>query len=62
VFTDDQLGRHSGIRANPRPYMPTFTDEQGQQEQVEEFVEQMERSAKEYYSLDMKVQRQMSLD
>jgi hypothetical protein len=62
AFTDDQLGRHSGSRANPRPYMPTFTDEQGQQEQVEEFVEQMERSAKEYYSLDMKVQRQMSLD
>jgi hypothetical protein len=41
VFTDEQLGRHSGSRANPRPYMPTFTDEQGQQEQVEDFVEQL---------------------
>ena len=62
AFIDDQLGRHSGSRANPRPYMPTFTDEHGQQEHVEEFVEQMERSSKEYYSLDMRVQRQMSLD
>jgi hypothetical protein len=57
MFTDDQLGRRSGSRANPRPYMPTFKDEQGQQEQVEEFVEQMERSTKEYYSLDMNIQR-----
>jgi len=42
--------------------MPTFTDEQGQQEQVEDFVEQMTRCTKEYYSLDMRIQRQMSLD
>jgi hypothetical protein len=42
--------------------MPTFTYDQGKQEQVEEFLEQMARSTKEYYSLDMKVQRQMSLD
>jgi hypothetical protein len=28
-----------GSRANPRPYMPTFTDEQGQQEHVDDFVE-----------------------
>jgi hypothetical protein len=48
TFTDEQLGRHSGSRANPRPYMPTFIDEQGQQEQVEDFVEQMTRSTKEY--------------
>jgi hypothetical protein len=57
VFMDEPLGQHSGSRANPRPYMPTFTDEQGQQEQVEYFVEQLARSTKEYYSLDMKVQR-----
>jgi hypothetical protein len=62
VFTDEPLGRHSGSRANPKPYMPTFTDEQGQHEQVEDFVEQLARSTREYYSLDMKVQRQMSLD
>jgi hypothetical protein len=62
VFTDEQLGRHSGSRANATPYMPTFTDEQGQHEQVEHFVEQLARSTKEYYSLDMRVQRQMSLD
>jgi hypothetical protein len=62
VFIDEQLGRHSGRRANPKPYMPTFTDEQGQHEQVEDFVEQLARSTKEYYSLDMRVQRQMSLD
>jgi hypothetical protein len=42
--------------------MPTFTDEQGQHEQVEDFVEQLTRSTREYYILDMKVQRQMSLD
>jgi hypothetical protein len=62
TFTDEQLGRHLGSRANPRPYMPTFTDEQGQQEQVEDFVEQMTRCTKEYYSLDMRIQRQMSLE
>jgi hypothetical protein len=62
MFTDEQLGRHLGSWANPRPYMPTFTDEQGQQEQVEDFVEQMTRCTKEYYSLDMRIQRQMSLD
>jgi hypothetical protein len=62
VFMDEPLGQHSGSRANPRPYMPTFTDEQGQHEQVEDFVEQLARSTREYYSLDMKVQRQMSLD
>jgi hypothetical protein len=62
VFTNEPLGQHSGSRANPRPYMPTFTDEQGQHEQVEDFVEQLSRSTKEYYNLDMKVQRQVSLD
>ena len=62
VFTDEPLGQHSGSRANPRPYMPTFTNEQGQHEQVEDFLEQLARSTREYYSLDMKVQRQMSLD
>jgi hypothetical protein len=30
---------HLGSRANPRPYMPTFTDEQGKQEEVDDFVE-----------------------
>jgi len=62
VFMDEPLGQHSGSRANPRPYMPTFTDEQGQHEQVEDFVAQLAKSTREYYSLDMKVQRQMSLD
>jgi hypothetical protein len=62
TFTDEQLGRHLGSRANPRPYMPTFTDEQGQQEQVDDFVEQMTRCTKEYYSLDMTIQKQMSLE
>ena len=42
--------------------MPTLTDEQGQHEQVEDYVEQLARSTKEYYNLDMRVQRQMSLD
>jgi hypothetical protein len=62
VFTDEPLGQHSGSRDNPRPYMPTFTDEQEKHEQVEDFVAQLARSTREYYSLDMKVQRQMSLD
>jgi hypothetical protein len=62
VFKDEPLGQHSGSRANPRPYMPTFTDEQEQHEQVEDFVAQLARSTREYYSLDMKVQRKMSLD
>ena len=31
--------RKMGSRANPRPYLPTFTDEQMQQEQVDDFVE-----------------------
>jgi hypothetical protein len=62
VFKDEPLGQNSGRRANPRPYKPTFTDEQGQHEQVEDFVAQLARSTREYYSLDMKVQRQMSLD
>jgi hypothetical protein len=53
---------HLGSRANPRPYMPTFTDEQGQQEEVDDFIEQMARCTKEYYGLDMVIQRQMSLD
>jgi hypothetical protein len=42
--------------------MPTFTYEQGQYEQVEDFVEQLARSTKEYYSLDMRFKIQMSLD
>jgi hypothetical protein len=62
VFIDEPLGQHSGSRANPRPYMPTFTDEQEQHEQVEYFVAQLAKSTREYYNLDMKVQRQMSLD
>jgi hypothetical protein len=62
VFTDENIGLHSGRRANPRSYMPTFTYEQGQHEQVEDYVEQLARSTKEYYNLDMRVQRQMSLD
>jgi hypothetical protein len=62
VFMDELLSQHSGSRANPRPYMPTFTDEQVQHEEVEDFVEQLARSTREYYRLDMKVQRQMSLD
>jgi hypothetical protein len=62
VFTDELLGQKSGRKANPRPYMPTFIDEQGQHEQVEDFVAQLARSTREYYNLDMKVQRQMSLD
>jgi hypothetical protein len=62
VFRDELLGQHSGSRSNPRPYMPTFTDEQEQYEQVEYFVAQLARSTREYYNLDMKVQRQMSLD
>jgi hypothetical protein len=57
VFTDEPLGQHSGSRANPRPYIPTFTNEQEQHEQVEYFVAQLARSTREYYSLDMKVQR-----
>jgi hypothetical protein len=62
TFIDEQLGRHLGSRANPRPYMPTFTNEQGQQEQVDDFFEQNTRCTKEYYSLDMRIQRQMSLE
>ena len=62
AFTDEPVGQNSGSRANPRPYMPTFTDEQEQPEQVEDFVAQLAKSTKEYYSLDMRVQRQMSLD
>jgi hypothetical protein len=62
VFTDEPLGQHSGSRSNPIPYMPTFIDEQERHEQVEDFVAQLARSTREYYSLDMKVQRQMSLD
>jgi hypothetical protein len=62
VFTDEALGKHSGSRANPIPYMPTFTDEKEKHEQVEDFVAQLARSTREYYNLDMKVQRQMSLD
>jgi hypothetical protein len=62
VFTDEPLGQHSGSRANPRPYMPTLIDEQEQHEHVEDFVAQLAKSTREYYNLDMKVQRQMSLD
>jgi hypothetical protein len=51
-----------GSRANPRPYFPTLTEEQMQQEQVDDFVEQMAQCTKEYYGLDMIIQRQMSLD
>jgi hypothetical protein len=51
-----------GSRANPRPYLPAFTDGQVQQEHVDDFVEQMAQCTKEYYGLDMIIQRQMSLD
>jgi hypothetical protein len=51
-----------GSKDNPRPYLPTFTDEQVQQEQVDDFVEQMAQCTREYYGLDMIIQRQMSLD
>jgi hypothetical protein len=53
---------HLGSRANPRPYMLTFTDEQQEEEEVDDFVEQMARCTKEYYGLDMVIQRQMSLE
>ena len=46
-----------GSKANPRPYLPTFTDEQVQQEQVDDFVKQIARCTKEYYGLDMIIQR-----
>jgi hypothetical protein len=42
--------------------MPTFTDEQDQHDQVEDFLAQLARNIREYYSLVMKVQIQMSLD
>jgi hypothetical protein len=57
VFMDEPLGQHSGSKANPIPYMLTFKDEQGKHEQVKDFVEQLARTTREYYSLDMKVQR-----
>jgi hypothetical protein len=62
TFTDEQLGRHMSDRAKMRPHMPTFSDELGQQELVEDFVGQLVRSTNEYHSLDMKIQKQMSLD
>jgi hypothetical protein len=62
VFIDELLGQHLGSRANPITYIPTFIDEQEQHERVEDLVAQLARSTREYYSLDMKVQRQMSLD
>jgi hypothetical protein len=46
VFIYEPLGQHSGSRANPRPYMPTFTDEQGQHEEVEDFVAQLARTTR----------------
>jgi hypothetical protein len=46
-----------GSRANPIPYFPTFTNEQVQQEQVDDFVEKMAQFTKEYYGLDMIIQR-----
>ena len=48
---------HLGSGANPRPYMPMFTDEQRQQEEVDDFIEQMARCTKEYYGLDMVIQK-----
>jgi hypothetical protein len=62
AFIDEQLGQNMGSRANPGPYMPTFIDEQVQQEHVDDFVEQMAQCTKEYYNLDMVIQKQMSLD
>jgi hypothetical protein len=62
TFTDEQLGQNMGRRANPRPYMPMFIDEQVKQEQVDDFVEKMARCTKEYYGLDMVIQKKMSLD
>jgi hypothetical protein len=53
---------HLGSRDNPSPYMLTFIDEQGQQEEVDDFIEQMARCNKEYYGLDMVIQRKMSVD
>jgi hypothetical protein len=49
-----------GSRATPRPYLPTFTDEQVQHEQVDDFVEQMAQCTREYHDLDMMIQRQMA--
>jgi hypothetical protein len=51
-----------GSMANPKAYMPMFIDEQGQQEQVDDFAENMAQCTKEYYGLDMVIQREMSLD
>jgi hypothetical protein len=51
-----------GSRATPRPYLPTFTDGQSQQEQVDDFLEQMVQCTREYHELDLGIQRQMSLD
>jgi hypothetical protein len=70
VFYHQSEGSHGGgtphgqigSRTTPRPYLPTFTDEQVQHEQVDDFVEQMAQCTKEYHELDMMIQRQMSLD
>jgi hypothetical protein len=51
-----------GSRATPRPYLPSFTDEHAQHEQLDDFVEQMAQCTREYNDLDMMIQRQMSLD
>jgi hypothetical protein len=46
-----------GSKTNPRPFLPTFIDEQVHQEQVDDFVEQMAQCTREYYGLDMIIQR-----
>jgi hypothetical protein len=51
-----------GRRTNPSLYLPTFIDEHIQQEQVDAIIEWMAQCTREYYGLDMIIQRQMFLD
>jgi hypothetical protein len=52
----------TGSRATPRPYLPTFTDEPTQLNHIDEFDDLFEQYSREYNSLNLTVQRQITLD
>jgi hypothetical protein len=51
-----------GSKATPRPYLPTFTDEATQLDHSDDFNDLSEQYSRDYNSLNLTIQREMTLD
>jgi hypothetical protein len=52
----------TGSRSTPRPYLPSFIDEPTQLNHVDDFDDLFDQYSREYNSLNLSVQRQITLD